>query len=244
MKSLGKNRAFLTAQWRHLVMLNFAVEPAVVEPYVPAGTELDFFHGSTYLSVVGFQFLGTKLLGVPIPCHKNFEEINLRLYVRRGVDDGWRRGVVFIKEIVPRWMVSLVARTVYNENYVTHKTRYLIELPVQGKPGKVGYEWHAGRWQGVAAGMVGEPVPLAPGSEEEFITEHYWGYTRQKDGGTMEYQVEHPAWRVWTATEAKLDADVSDLYGPKFLPVLTAEPTSAFVADGSPVVVRRGTRIA
>ena len=240
MSPRSKPAAFLTAEWRHLVMLNYAVDPPVVQPYVPAGTELDFFQGRTYVSVVGFLFLKTRLLGMPIPFHRRFEEINLRFYVRRRNSSEMRRGVVFIKEIVPRFMVSLIARRVYNENYVTRKTRSHIDIP-HG----VRYEWlHDKKWWHVSADIQGEPRPLIAGQEPEFITEHYWGYTRQRDGGTMEYQVEHPPWRVWTATSAHFDCDVASLYGPQFVPYLRVPPTSAFVAEGSPVVVRRGVRLA
>src|SRR5581483_1944128 len=167
---------FLTAGWYHLVMLNFPVEPAALAAHVPAGTELDFWHGTTYLSVVGFQFRDTRLLGVPIPFHRHFPEVNLRFYVRRRAPDGWRRGVVFVKEIVPRRMVTWVANAVYNENYVTLPMRRHVALPGAATPGSVRYEWClGGRWYGVSAAMEGAPRPLAPGSAEEFITEHYWG---------------------------------------------------------------------
>ena len=82
-----------------------------------------------------------------------------------------------------------------------------------------------------------------PGSEAEFITEHYWGYAAQRGGGTVEYRVEHPSWRVWHAHAHALDADVATLYGPAFAASLTAAPRSAFVAEGSPVIVRRGVRV-
>jgi uncharacterized protein YqjF (DUF2071 family) len=236
---------FLTAGWRHLAMLNYPVDPAVVRPYVPAGTELDFRDGRTYLSIVGFLFLDTRVLGLGVPFHRHFAEVNLRFYVRRRTDDGdWRRGVVFIKEIVPRRMVTLVARWVYNENYVTLPMRHEVRLPAGGESGSVRYEWYrAGRWNGLAAEIAGEPQPLGAGSEEEFIAEHYWGYTRLRDGTTAEYAVEHPSWRVWTAKSARLDCDVAGLYGPEFAPFLHATPSSAFVADGSALGVRRGTRL-
>ena len=95
-------RPFLTACWRHLVMLNFTADPALLEPYVPPGTQLDFHDGRTFLSIVGFRFLNTRILGIPIPFHTNFDEVNLRFYVRRETPAGPRRGVVFIREIVPR----------------------------------------------------------------------------------------------------------------------------------------------
>jgi uncharacterized protein YqjF (DUF2071 family) len=235
---------FLTAEWRHLLMLNFEISPEILRPYVPRGTEIDTWNGRTFASVVGFRFLYTKLLGLPIPFHRNFDEVNLRFYVLRREGAEWRRGVVFVKEIVPRWMVSCVARTVYNENYVTHRMRHQVEVPGLDTFGRVCYEWkNEGRWQRIAARISGEPSPAASESQEEFITEHYWGYTAQSDGGTVEYEVEHPPWRVWQAQDVDFDCDVKALYGPDFASALSGKSSSAFVADGSAIVVRKGRRI-
>lgn len=238
-------RMFLHAGWHHLVMLNYPADAGPLQKYVPAGTELDLWQGRAYLSMVGFLFLGTRVLGVPVPCHRNFEEVNLRLYVRRRDSDGWRRGVVFIKEIVPRRLIALIARRVYNEAYVALPMRHQVVLPTAAAPrGSVRYEWlHAGRWESLAAEITGTPAALVPGSEEAFITEHYWGYCRQRDGSTVEYGVEHAPWRVWAASNPRLDCDAAALYGPDFAPFLQGTPTSAFVAEGSPIGVRRGTRL-
>lgn len=236
-------RIFLRAGWYHLAMLNYIVEPRILEPHLPAGTELDFFQGRTYISVVGFQFLDSKVLGVPLLFHREFEEVNLRFYVVRHTPNGPRRGVVFLREIASKWLISLAARWLYNEQYVTMSMRQRVVLPSGDKDGLVQYEWrHAQRWQGLSVRFNGEPRPLAPSSEEQFIAEHYWGYARQRDGSTMEYQVEHPPWRVWQATSATYDCDVEAIYGREFVPFLK-EPASYFVADGSPVVVRRGRRL-
>lgn len=239
---------FLTAQWRHLVMLNYEIDPALVAGRVPRGTEVDFWNGRTFVSLVGFQFLDTRLLGWRIPFHTNFAEVNLRFYVRHKTGAEWRRGVVFIKEIVPRPAVSFVARWVYNENYVTLPMRSTVTLPSvdNSQAGAIGYSWKwGGRWCELAAQFAGQPSPLVAGSEEEFITEHYWGYTVQRNGSALEYGVEHPSWRVWQATDSRFTGDVSTLYGPSFASVLSGRPSSAFVADGSEIVVRRGlpTRI-
>jgi uncharacterized protein len=229
---------FLTAEWRHLVMLNYEIAPAALRPWVPAGTELDDWNGTTYASVVGFLFLDTRVLGIPIPLHRNFEEVNLRFYVRRRGPEGWRRGVVFVRELVPRLAIATVARLIYNENYAATPMRHRIE------GGALEYGWrHGGRWCHLRATVSGSPAPLAEGSEAEFIAEHYWGYARQRRGGTVEYAVEHPRWSAWPANSAELDADAASLYGPVFGEALAAPPRSAFVADGSPVVVRRGVRI-
>ena len=230
---------FLTAEWRNLLMVNYIVDPAVLLPHVPAGTELDLWSDHAYVSIVGFQFLKTKVLGVPIPFHRNFDELNLRFYVRRNSGGMWRRGVVFVKEIVPKWAVAFVARTIYNENYVRMPMRSKVDVP-----GPMRYEWkYDGAWDSVSANAVGTATFPDPESEETFITEHYWGYAKQQDGSTVEYAVEHPPWRVWQCEEAALNCRVRTLYGESFAPILAAQPSSAFVADGSAVVVRKGVRV-
>lgn len=237
---------FLTAEWRYLAMLNYEVDPAILSPFVPRGVELDTWNGRNFVSVVGFLFLKTRVLGLPIPFHRNFEEINLRFYVRRRAHDGWRRGVVFIKEIVPRWAIATVARVVYNENYVARRMRHRIDLDNRTitSNGSVEYSWRDGEsWHRIRAKTEGEAQPLVAGSEEEFITEHYWGYAMQRGSGTVEYQVEHPRWRVWRTSEADFECDVKQVYGHQFVECLSAKPSSAFVADGSAIVVRRGVRI-
>jgi uncharacterized protein YqjF (DUF2071 family) len=240
MKVAGR---FLSGAWKSLVMLNWEVDPSILRPYVPRGTELDAWQGRTFVSCVGFMFQDTRLLGIPIPFHRHFEEVNLRFYVGRQGPEGWRRGVCFIREIVPRWAIAAMARAVYNEQYVALPMRHAVELGANG--GSVEYGWKfGGRWCSVGARVSGAAKPLAAGSEEEFITEHYSGYAAQRDGGTVEYRVEHPSWRVWSADDARLDADVAALYGPAFAAPLAGAPSSAFVADGSQIVVRRARRIA
>ena len=236
---------FLTAEWRWLAMLNYRVDPALLAPLVPAGTELDAWQGATFVSVVGFLFRRTRVLGVPIPFHTSFEELNLRFYVRRAVGHDIRRGVVFVKELVPRRAIATVARIVYNEPYRAVPMRHRIERAAStGEPVRVEYGWRMGaRWGRVAVTPRGPSAPIAGGSEEEFITEHYWGYTRQRDGGTVEYEVRHPRWRVWQVSEATLDADLEPLYGASFARVLAGRPSSAFLADGSAVRVLRPVRL-
>ena len=234
-----KRGIFLTAEWRHLVMLNYAVEPALLAPLVPRGLELDQFAAITYVSVVGFLFLQTRVLGIPFPLHRNFEEVNLRFYVRHRAPEGWRRGVVFIREIVPRRAIATLARLLYGEPYLA----FPMTCAIEEQPGQLRcrYEWRRdGAREFVAAAARGEPQPVAPGSLEEFITEHYWGYTA-RGGRCTQYQVEHPPWRVWRATDAQFKADVAGLYGAGFVPALSAPPASAFIAEGSPVKVRRGS---
>jgi uncharacterized protein len=232
---------FLVARWIHLAMANYEVDPAVLLPLVPAGTELDFCSGKCFVSVVGFQFLDTRVLGVPVPFHRNFEEVNLRFYVKREVGAEIRRGVVFVKEIVPRRALAWVANTVYNEKYVALPMSH--EDRLSDSPRTLTYSWrHHGAWSRLCVTIEGDAYLPDVTSEAAFITEHYWGYTVQRDGSTLEYKVEHPRWNVWRCARQELVCNAAALYGSAFAPCLAAEPSSCFVADGSEIVVRRGTR--
>ena len=224
-------------------MLNYSIEPEALQKFRPRGTEIDVWEGTTFISLVGFSFLDTRVKGLAIPYHRNFEEINLRFYVRARGPDGWRRGVVFVREVVPRRAIALVARWLYNENYLACPTRSTVIDPLEGAVGSVEYSWkHDGEWLSIGARFSGEAGLPEINSQEEFITEHYWGYSTQRDGGTVEYQVEHPQWKVWRATETSIRGDVIGFYGCEFASALGSGPTSAFIADGSAVTVRKGKR--
>ncbi len=233
-------KPFLSAYWRHLAMINYAVDPAILKSRIPAGTELDFYQGETYLSVVGFLFQDTRLFGLPIPFHRHFEEVNLRFYLRRRKVDEWRRGVAFVRELVPRPAIALIARAFYGEPYLALPMRHLLEQ----KEGRVHveYQWRRGkRWETLSVTGLGDPRSPGQGSHEEFITEHYWGYTAMQSG-LSEYRVEHAPWKLWPAETSRFEADVATLYGPEFVKPLSVKPVSAFIADGSHVEVLRRTR--
>jgi uncharacterized protein YqjF (DUF2071 family) len=242
---MPSSRPFLTARWEHLVLLNYVAPASLVAPLVPAGTELDAWNGDVLVSLVGFHFVDTRVHGVAVPGHRRFEEVNLRFYVRRtGPDGDVRRAVVFVREVVPRRAVALIARWTYNEPYVTAAMSHAIACdPASG--GSIAYRWHyAGEPFQMSAAFDGSPSPLVPGSEAEFVTEHYWGYTRQRDGGTLEYRVEHPSWAVWTPAQASFSGPAARLYGAEFGALVSVAPRSAYVALGSEVAVFPGARIA
>ncbi len=228
-------KPFLTANWRYLAMLNYVVDPAILAPLVPPGTELDFEDSETFVSVVGFLFLDTRLLGLPIPRHRDFEEVNLRFYVRKKSADTWRRGVVFVREFVPKRAIAIIARTFYGEPYLALPMKHEIEhvdLRVN-----VEYSWRRGtKWESIKMSATGEPQNIPAGSHADFITEHYWGYTRIRSG-CSEYRVEHPRWKIWNAETFELRADVAAVYGEQFAKTLSQPPRSAFIAEGGPISV-------
>jgi uncharacterized protein YqjF (DUF2071 family) len=239
---------FLTAEWRKLIMAQYAVDPAILAPWLPAGVELDLYTTSSgqarcYVSLVGFLFDRVRVLGLPIPFHTRFEEVNLRFYVFRRDPDGTRkRGVVFIREFVPRAAIALIANSIYEEPYATLPTRHSIASTPSSL--SVSYAWlHRKTWQSIAVEASPTPQPILPGSEEEFITEHYWGYTKRRSGHTSEYGVRHPRWQMYPIQRFAIDADFGALYGPAFASLDPAQPASVLLAEGSAVSVSTGTTL-
>jgi uncharacterized protein YqjF (DUF2071 family) len=234
---------FLTAEWRKLIMAQYVVEPATLAPYLPAGLELDLYEGRCFVSLVGFLFDRTRLKGVAIPFHTRFEEVNLRFYVRRRDADGTlRRGVVFVREFVPRAAITFVATRFYEEPYATLPMRHAISLTDSAL--SVSYEWkHRGSWCSVAVETEAKPVTIEACSVEEFITEHYWGFTKRSDGGTSQYAVKHPRWMVYPVRKCAVSADFGALYGERFAALNGVEPESVLLAEGSAVSVDSGSRL-
>jgi len=223
--------------------VEYEVDPSLLNQYVPRGTSLDSFQGKTYLSLVGFRFFRTKMLGYfPIPFHANFDEVNLRFYVRHKEGSEDRRGVVFIAEVVPRRAIAATARLLYGENYICLPMRRRVETEELRTTFE--YHWKVNdNWSKLSVQTLGAPTHPREGSLEQFITEHYWGYSKQRAGSCLEYRVAHEPWKVCATSSAKFEGDVSTLYGKRLAAVLERPPDCAFVADGSPVIVFKGNRI-
>ncbi len=230
-------KIFLQAEWRKLIMVNYPVDAALLQPYVPAGTELDLHNGTCFVSLIGFMFLKTRLKGFSIPLHSSFEEVNLRFYVRQKVHDKWRRGTVFIKEIVPKWAISFGANYLYNEPYETLPMSHAIEVGSDTQ--SVAYRWKKKQWNSLGIVASTEAFEMEEQSEQEFICEHYWGYNKGRNR-TLLYAVEHPRWRVHKTLAFSVEVDFENLYGKSFVFLKNEEPASAFLVEGSPVIIRDG----
>ncbi len=234
-------RAFLTAEWRKLAMANYIVDPALLQRYLPYKTELDMWNNACYVSLVGFMFVNTRLLGFRIPFHSTFEEVNLRFYVRYKDVDGWKRGVVFIKEIVPKRALTFVANSIYKENYETMPMMHRWETTDSNLT--VEYRWKLKEWNSREVKCASEAIAIAAGSEEEFITEHYWGYTKIGEQRTSEYGVEHPRWEVYPVQDYAIHVGFGNVYGNQFEFLKNETPASVFLAEGSEIIVREGMKI-
>ena len=228
--------AFLKARWKNLVFANYIIDPAVLEAYRPAGTEFDLYEGKCFASLVGFMFMDTAIRGIKVPLHTNFEEFNLRFYVRFKQGSEWKRGVVFVREIVPRIMITQVARILYGEKYYYHRMRN--SLSQTENKIRVRYEFlFRNNWNHLQVDVKKQGEPLQPLTETAFITEHYWGYTRLKPTVTSEYQVSHPSWDIHEVISHDINIDTAGLYGPGIHEFLSTKPSSVFMAAGSPVTV-------
>jgi uncharacterized protein YqjF (DUF2071 family) len=228
--------SFLTAEWRRLAIANYAVDPALLLPYLPYKTELDLWNNTCYVSLVGFLFKNTRVRGVRIPYHTDFEEMNLRFYVRYTDGKIWKRGVVFIKEIVPRRAITFVANTFYKEHYETKKMSHLWMLQSNGL--RTAYSLrHRGEWHSIDLISEKNSEQITENSETEFITEHYWGYSKVNDTKTVEYEVTHPKWEVYPVKNYNINFNFEAVYGKDFELLTTLKPTSVMLAEGSAITV-------
>lgn len=228
--------SFLTAEWNDLAMFNYKINPEILENYVPKGTELDLWNGKCYISLIGFMFENVKVLGIKVPFHVNFEEVNLRFYVKRFENGIWKRGVVFVKEIVPKHAITIVANTLYNEHYQTLKMRHARTQNETSKSFQ--YEWFKdAKWNFISMTTEKNPIPIEANSEAEFITEHYFGYTNYNKEKSIEYAVSHPRWEQLQVIESKIDVDFENIYGKDFKFLEDLKPTSEFLAIGSKITI-------
>ncbi|WP_298148724.1 DUF2071 domain-containing protein [Flavobacterium sp.] len=229
-------KTFLSARWEDLIMANYAVDPEILQPYLPKGVELDFFEGKTYVSLVGFMFRNTRLFGLPIPLLGTFEKINLRFYVKRRTENSYKRGVVFINETVPYPAVAWLANKLYKEHYTAIPTKHQILANAQNR--SLSYQWKTNNnWNHLQLNCSPNAVAMRENSIEEFIFEHYYGYTKVSDTKTLEYRVNHPRWQVFPVMNYDISCNFKAMYGTDFEYLARQKPDSVIVANGSNVTV-------
>ena len=229
-------RKFLTAEWRKLIMANYKIDPSILQPYLPAKTELDCFNGNCYISLVGFMFKDVKVKGFKIPWHRDFPEVNLRFYVRYLENNEWKRGVVFLSEIVPKPAITFIANTLFKEHYSTMSMRH--HWQEEKDELNISYHWKKQKqWNKLEVKAEAVSSPLIKGSEEEFITEHFWGYSIMSATKTAEYHVSHPRWDIYKVNSYTIDCDFEALYGKEFRFLQLQKPDSVFLAEGSAIEV-------
>ena len=233
---------FLKAEWKNLALFNYEVDAEILEKYLPAGTEIDIWKNKCYVSLVGFMFKNTKVLGIKVPFHVDFEEVNLRFYVKRFENGEWKRGVVFIKEIVPKRAITFIANTLYQEHYETQKMRH--EIIESKNTNTFIYQWkNDEQWNTIQLETEKIATEITIDSEAEFITEHYFGYTKINPETTFEYEVQHPRWEQFEVLNYNVDIDFRKTYGHDFEFLQTKNPISVFLAKGSEIKVKNKRKL-
>ena len=223
-------------------MINYEVNSQILEKYVPKGTEIDFFNGKCYVSFIGFLFENVRVLGMKIPFHSDFEEVNLRFYVRRFENGVWKRGAVFISEIVPKHAISFVANTFYNERYQTLPMKHTLKVHENSR--EFIYQWKIkNKWNKIHVKTNKNPIAIEVDSEAEFITEHYFGYTKINENATFEYQVTHPRWQQLEVINNTSEIDFEGVYGSEFAFIKELKPASVFLAIGSKITIEDKRKI-
>lgn len=232
-----KETNFLTARWENLIMANYVVDAKALADYLTKGVNLDYYNGETYVSLVGFLFKNTKIFKVPIPGLGTFEEVNLRFYVTRKEGNKINRGVVFINETVPNKLVAFIANSLYNEHYIAVPTRHTWNINNSVK--NIEYQWKIGKsWNRLSVTAGIEKNTMIEGSLEEFIFEHYYGYSAINSSTSSEYKIEHPRWKTNEVHEYSINCDFEKMYGKGFGFLNNNTPKNVIMAEGSSIAVR------
>ena len=227
---------FLKANWENIIMANYEIDPKILDPFLPKGVEIDLFNDKAYISLVGFMFKKTKLFGIPIPWFGTFEEINLRFYVVRRENNQIKRGVVFINETIPYPIVAWMANKLYKEHYTVVPTKHEINQANNCK--KIKFEWLLNKkWNSIYVEASNELSAMKPNSLENFIYEHYYGYTKIDEHKTEEYKLQHPSWKTNEVVNYAIDCDFEAMYGKSFSVLNQTNPEAVFIAEGSSVAV-------
>jgi len=229
-------KTFLTAEWQNIIMVNYEIDPKYLAPYLPQGVNLDYYNGKTYISLVGFLFKDSSLFKIPIPLFGTFEEINLRFYVTRKIGNEVKRGVVFINETVPNKTVAWVANKLYKEHYTSIPTKHKWKIDADYK--EIEYQWMVNKkWNRLKVIANTNALKMKVGSIEEFIFEHYFGYTKVNTTQSIEYKVNHPSWYVNEIKDYIVNCDFCDFYGKNFEILNSTKSHSIMLAEGSAVSI-------
>ncbi len=229
-------KTFLTAKWQNIVMANYEVEAKLLLPYLPFGVELDTFDNKIFISLVGFRFIESSIFGIPIPFYGSFDEVNLRFYVTRKEGLEVRRGVVFIREIVPYKIVAFLANALYKEHYISSEMRHKTDLNSNEK--LLEYYWrYKEENYFIKATCNNVPQDIEAHSLEEFIFEHYYGYTKVHDNETWGYKVNHPRWQVHEVKRFDIRCNFGKMYGSDFTFLNHLQPHTVYTAIGSEITI-------
>ena len=232
------NKVFLRSNWLRLASANYIIEPHLLDKYIPKGTVLEEHNGKHYVSLVAFRYSQTRLLNIQVPFHTNFEEINLRFYVKRKIAPHvWRSEVAFTKLFFPKTALTFVAKHIYKENYETKRMRH--NWSENDRQLLTSYGLKKNRWHDFELMTEKESNVIDAHSSEAFFSKHYWGTSQINDNSCTIYKIEHPEWKVFRVNDWKINFDFNKVFGSEFKHLTDNKPESVYLYDGSEVVVHK-----
>lgn len=234
----GPSRIFLTAEWRNLVIASYHAPAELLAPHLPKGLDLDLIEDAPTVSLVAFEFLNTRVFGVPWPGFVNFPEWNLRFYVKTR-EHIPRRGVVFVREFVPSRIVSGIARKLYNEPYAAAPMRFAAQTKDSISTARCEVVFNRATHTLDATASSTLEVPHDT-STATLIKEHQWGFGTTRAGQTLCYEVMHPVWRVHQNATCMVSVDWAKMYGKEWSVMQHMAPFSTVLAEGSAITVSTG----
>ena len=231
-------KRFLTAEWKNLAVATFEIDKKLLGKYLPDNTEINGFDGKHFISLVGFMFSNPAFFGFKAPFFRTFEEMNLRFYVKRKTQNGWRNGVVFIKEIAPSKFIGQIAKLLYRENFITLPMSHSIAMTADQQ--ETEYKWKIrNKWNFFSLKTSTIPLSAEVNSIEAFIKNQYWGYTKGNFKETFEFEIKHIPWNIFPSTSFELDIDAEALYGKELASFFYQKPLCCFLMDGSYTEISR-----
>ena len=238
-------KKLITAKFSELVAVNFQIDPKILEPRVPRGLELDFFHDETYVSLVAMMLRDVRVWGIPIHIATGVEKFNLRFYVRRRLGDEIRRGSCFIKDYVSSGSAAWILGSLYKSDFHKMKMKHdnsgfdglADSVPSADYSWKVNDNWNRLRVKG-----LNRIQNTGRDTKHGFFLDHDYEYAQRK-GKTLEYSSSRPKWTIWNAAQASFQCDVKQLFGLEFAKALGRRPASVFLSRGSDVTTYRPATI-
>lgn len=232
----------ISSEFRKVALLNYIVPPEVVEKYLPKYTKPDFYNGNCFISLVGFQVKKLKVSDVKVPLIKDFDEIDLQIYVKRFDGARWVKGVVIISRIFDQPGAATLTNTLFKTNYTSMPTTSEVNETEEGL--EVKYSWQLnGKEQSFSVKSNNLAAPYDKDTEAAFILDRSLGFIKAGEEETFQYTINHASWHLYTVEEYAVDVDFSRQFDPVLNILNTMVPQSVILTEGSTVEIGENVEV-
>ena len=232
----------ISSEFRKVALLNYIIPQEVIEKYLPKHTKPDLYNGNCFISLVGFQVKKLKLNDVKVPLIKDFDEIDLQIYVKHFNGASWEKGVVVISRIFDQPGLAPLTNTIFQTNYISHPSKSEVKEDQHGL--EVKYSWQFdGKEQSFSVKSNNLAAPYDKGTEAAFILDRSLGFIRVTEEETLKYPVTHASWHLYTVEEYAVDVDFSRQYDPALNLLNSRIPHSVILTEGSTVEIGENVEV-